>query len=109
MIGSHSPQETAQRIHECVASGLERLPSNLRDWAMPHIISPRVVVLFINLTSLETEEFWLITDATGTNDSSYRVIYTEDLDSFGLSVILEGGRDCCLGFCGDFDKAIQSM
>ncbi len=110
MSTNHNPQETAQRIRERVEIGLQRLSPHLCDWAKQHIVSPRVVKLFKDLTSLETEEFWLVTDNYGgMRDSSYRVIYTEDLDSFGLSVILNDGRDCCMGFHGDFDNAVQRM
>jgi hypothetical protein len=72
-------------------------------------VAPRVITLFTDLEGSTTDEYWLVTDATGNEDGSYRVIFTEDLDSFGLSVVLEDGRHCCLGFNGEFADTIESM
>jgi hypothetical protein len=103
-----SPDVVA-RIQKRVADGLSHLSAPLLVWAEAHLITPRVVTLFSGLDSSTTVDYWLVTDATGSDDGSYRVIYTEDLDSFGLSVILEGERHCCIGFYGGFAEAIESM
>ena len=97
------------RIEKLVAEGLPLLAPHLRAWAETHLIEPRVVTLFTGLDSSATEDFWLVTGDIGKDDSSYRVIYTEDLESFGLSVILQNGRHCCLGFYGQFAEAIVAM
>lgn len=103
-----SPDVVA-RIQTRVADGLLQLSPHLRAWAEAHVVTPRAITLFTGLESSTTEDYWLVTDATGTDDSSYRVIYTEDIDAFGLSVVLQGGRDCCMGFHGDFAETVESM
>jgi hypothetical protein len=106
---AHTSPDVVARIQKRVADGLSQLPPHLRAWAEAHVVPPRAITLFTNLESSTTEDYWLVTDATGKDDGSYRVIYTEDLDSFGLSVILEGGRHCCMGFYGEFAETIESM
>jgi hypothetical protein len=105
----HAFPDVVARIQKRIAEGLSQLSPHLRAWAQAHVVTPRVTTLFTGLESSTTEKYWLVTDATGKDDGSCQVIYTEDLDSFGLSVILQGGRHCCMGFYGEFADAIESM
>ena len=104
-----SSRDIRGRIRKAIAGALPQLTPSLRAWAEAHLIPPRPITLYVDFGGSTTEEFWLATDATGKADGSYRVIYTEDLDCFGLSVILSGGRDYCMGFYGGFAETIQNM
>jgi len=106
---THTSPDVVAQIQKRVADGLSQLSPLLRAWAETHVITPRIITLFTDLESKTTEDYWLVTDAVGKDDSSYRVIYTNDLDCFGLSVILQGGRDCCIGFYGEFAEAVENM
>ncbi len=97
------------RIRNRVVDGLTRLTPPLRIWAEAHIAAPRLITLFTALDASATEQYWLVTDDIGSEDGSYRVIYAEDLDCFGLAVRLQSGRGCCYGFFGSFDETVQNM
>ena len=84
MSNTNTSPDVVVRIQKRVAVGLPRLSAHLRAWAEAHIVAQRVITLFTDLKGSTTGEYWLVTDATGNEDGSYRVIFTEDLNSFGL-------------------------
>jgi|SRR3989338_1094208 len=92
-----------------VEQGLNKLPKHLKEWSAEHLIKPRKIIFYSHLDIGEKDSAWLVTDHIGRRDSSYRVIYNKELDMFGLVVDLIGGTVHCLGYSGDFDKAIEGM
>lgn len=102
-------KEIKKRIKDGVKNGLINLPSNLRNWAEDHLIEPRKIIFYANLNIGKKNSAWLVTDHKDRKDSSYRVIYNEELYMFGLVVDLKGGTVHCLGYSGGFDRAIESM
>lgn len=92
-----------------IEKGLEKLNSPLKEWVIAHLIQPRTIKLYTGFSSDEQQDFWLITDHIGNNDSSYRVVYSKERNSFGLEVEMENGRNVMMGFYGDFATATESM
>ena len=92
-----------------VKKDLSKLPPHLRDWGKAHSTNPRRITFYTNLETGEMDSGWLVTDHTGIQDSSYRIIYDEAFDMFGLITELQDGRVYCLGLYGGFAETVESM
>jgi len=67
------------------------LGPHLRSWVDEHLISPRQVCVAIDTNGTSFKTLWLVTDRVGENDSSYRVVYDDETDAFGLECTLDSG------------------
>jgi hypothetical protein len=96
-------------INALIRRDMEKMPNKLTSWLSTHLIQPRKITLFKDFSLKETEEYWLITDDTGTMDSGYRVIYSEHDGMFGLEMTTKEGQSVMMGLYGDFATAVESM
>ncbi|MDQ3817004.1 MAG: hypothetical protein M3362_04855 [Acidobacteriota bacterium] len=101
--------EIQNRIRRLIEQGMAELSPELRAWAESHLTFPRRVQLLDSLDTQETSSYWLITDRTGVNDSSYRVVYDERHDTFGFEVTLEDDRELFLGRVGSFAETVRDL
>lgn len=97
--------EITKRIRAEIVS----LSGNLKEWAEEHGIEPKLIELIVDLDEDKKSEFWLVTDDTGHNDSSYRIAFNAMTDCFGLECRLEDGKEWYMGDYGSFAEAVQSM
>jgi len=105
----NSKEALVRTVSDRIAESLPLLPRHLRAWAERHLITPRAIQLFVGLASDVRREFWLVTDHTGADDSSYRVIYDAEENLFGLAVTLDDGRACLLGLHRSFAESVDAM
>ena len=100
-----------KHVEDLVSKDLTKIPEDLREWVRAHLIDPRRVMLSVDMDGEQYEEFRLITDHSGHNDSPCRIVYHEEGDVFGLEQTLENGVEWFMGFYGDgsFGHAIVSM
>ena len=101
--------DTQQKISHLVAKGLPLLAPPIRDWTEGHLIAPRKVKLATDPDGKEYKEYWLVTDNNGNKDSSYRVVYDDMEESFGLECTLESGVEWFMGLYGEFSETVESM
>lgn len=101
--------QTLDRIRAKISEGALLLGPQLRSWVEDHLILPREVRLATDVDGTSFKKFWLITDHVGTNDSSYRIIFDEETDSFGLECTLDSGVEWCMGNYGSFDEVVENM
>jgi hypothetical protein len=92
-----------------VNEDLEELKPHLRSWVEEHLIQPRRIVVFTDLDGITSKIFWLVTDHIGKEDSSYRVVYDEYEEVFGLEQILDTGNSWYMGPYGTFLQTIENM
>jgi len=85
------------------------LASHLKDWLQAHMTLPRRISLSTDPDGLEHSEFWLVTDHTVTNDSSYRVVYDDREGMFGIECTLENGVHWMMGLYGGLAETIENM
>lgn len=88
-------------ISELVSQTLPMLPSHLREWAEEHLSPPRQTNLVTDLDTNDARDFWLVTDHTGHNDASYRVVFDPVEKLFGLEMTIEDGRQWFMGIHGE--------
>jgi hypothetical protein len=98
-----------QQISDSVNTAMPTLASHLKDWVQSHLTLPRKITLANDPDGLEYAEYWLVTDHTGENDSSYRVIYDDNMSMFGIECTLKSGVHWMMGLCGDFVQTIESI
>jgi hypothetical protein len=55
------------------------------------------------------KDLWLVTDHTGEKDSSYRIVYDEQSQMFGLEVTLDTDVKWYMGSYGSFANTVESM
>jgi len=98
-----------EQITERVEDSLQQFTPQLREWVESHVIRPRSVAISKDPDGKEYSNIWLVTDHTGNNDSSYRVVYDQGKKSFGLEVTLKNGISWFMGNYGEFTKAVEAM
>jgi hypothetical protein len=92
-----------------VQAGLIVLAPHLRSWVEAHLIEPRRVELAADADGTSFKTYWLITDHTGKDDSTYRVAYDEEARAFGLEVTLDTDVELYMGTYGTFSETIENM
>ncbi len=101
--------ETSERIRAKIAEGVPLLAPHLQAWVDEHLIAPRQVSLAIDPDGTSFRNLWLVTNHVGTNDSTYRVVFDEETDAFGLECTLESGVEWYMGNYGSFAEAVENM
>jgi hypothetical protein len=97
------------RIRELVQADLPKLTPHLRAWAEAHLAVPRKETFSEDSDGMKLITLWLVTDNTGSEDSSSRVVFDPDADKFGLEMELQNGTHWFLGLDGGFAEAIKNM
>ena len=105
---SHMTQ-TPERIRAKISEAVVLLAPHLRSWVNERLISPRQVRFAIDANSTSFKDLWLVTNHIGANDSSYRVVYDNETDAFGLECTLDSGVEWYMGNYGSFAEAVENM
>ena len=103
--GHRVPDQIATKV----AEGLTSLAPHLQDWVRAHLIDPRPVRFSTDANGNTFKDLWLVTDHTGQEDSSYRIVYDENSQMFGLAVTLDSGVEWYMGSYGSFSETVESM
>jgi len=93
-----------------VAEGLAILAPHLQDWLRAHLVEPRLVRFSADANNRTSfKDLWLVTDHIGEQDSSYRIVYDENNQVFGLESTLNTGVEWYMGSYGSFSETVESM
>ena len=92
-----------------IAEGLAVLAPHLQDWLRVHLVPPRPIRVSFDPEGNSFKDLWLITDHTGEQDSSYRVVYDENNQMFGLESTLDTGVEWYMGSYGSFSETVENM
>jgi hypothetical protein len=92
-----------------VAQGIEDLVPHLQVWLRAHLVEPRSVRLSVDPDGNSSKDLWLVTDHIDEDDASYRIVYDEDSQMFGLESTLETGVEWYMGSYGSLPETVQSM
>lgn len=101
--------QTPERIRARISEGVASLAPHLRSWVDEHLIAPRQVRLALDAEGTSFKDLWLVTNHVGANDSSYRIVYNDEADAFGLECTLATGVEWYMGNYGSFAEAVQNM
>ena len=92
-----------------VDDGLKSLAPHLQSWVKTHLIQPRPIRLFRNTEGTSPRDLWLVTDHNGEHDSSYRIVYDDRDQVFGLECTLDSGVEWYMGDYGSFSETVENM
>ncbi len=92
-----------------VTEGIALLEPHLQSWVREHLIQPLQIRLATNPDGNSLKGFWLVTDHVGKEDSSYRIVYDEDEQAFGLESTLDTGVEWHMGNYGSFSETVENM
>jgi hypothetical protein len=85
------------------------LPEESRAWFEEHRVAPREITVSADPDSSRTMRVWLVTDHTGHEDGSSRVVYDAATKMFGLVMELRTGVLWYMGSHGSFVDAVESI
>jgi hypothetical protein len=75
-----------ERIRHRIDSELPLLASDLRTWVTAHLTTPGEITASLDPDGTQLVAVWLVTDHTGADDSSSRLVYEPDADAFGIAI-----------------------
>jgi hypothetical protein len=93
MTGSDEAQVRTTLSADCAAIG-GKLDRRIATWLQLHVCSPRRITLSRKTDGSNTEDFWLVTDHTGSNDANFRIVYDDVVARYGLECTI--GNSVCL-------------
>ncbi len=104
--------QTPDVIQAHIRDGLPRLETHMAAWVTDHLIQPRLISVQESDSTEETLEVWLVTDHTGDNDASLRIVFDEKTRLFGHEFLTESPNQCSLLLeliSEDFAEVVQAM
>jgi hypothetical protein len=104
-----SEADVVTELTNRVQAELAMLPEDSRAWFEEHRIAPREISVSADPDSARTIRVWLMTDHTGNNDASSRVVYDATTKMFGLVMELRTGVLWYMGSHGSFVDAVESI
>jgi hypothetical protein len=87
----------------------EWLLPEYRQWFDNHRIEPRLVSLAVTADGSKVEDFWLLTDHNGSDDSSYRIVYDVRNERFGHECLLSSDVPLFLGAFPSLQDALDEI
>ncbi len=109
MLRMNENKEIPKQIKLRVTEAVTVLAPHLRDWVRDHLIEPRRIRFSVDSDGTSFKDLWLVTDHVGEKDSSYRIVYDESEQAFGLACTLEGGVEWYMGTYGSFSETVENM
>ncbi len=108
MIGTDENAVRATIAADCAAA-VPLLDRRVVLWLKTHAIVPRRIRLSCKTDGSESEEFWLVTDHTGSDDSSFRVVYDDTVANYGIECAIMNSISLFIGFRATLVEAITDI
>jgi hypothetical protein len=101
-------QEKIKQIVNSRIASIEK--PHIKKWFTDHIISPKIISIVDPLDSSKSQNYWLITDHNGIEDSGYRVVHSTEKECwFGMEMTTNKEESVFLGFYGDLNETLESI
>ncbi len=108
VIGTDEAPVQAKVAADCAAvtGTLER---RVGTWLKLHAIAPRRISLSRKTDGSDSEQFWLITDHTGSDDSSFRLVYDDVVGQYGIECAILNSISLFIGYRASLLEAITDI
>ena len=103
------PADIVERIRVRIDSELSLLASDVRTWVAAHLTTPKEITASVDAEGTQLVAVWLVTDHTGADDSSSRLVYQPDADAFGIAVDMPNGVSWFQGADSTLANAVENM
>jgi hypothetical protein len=98
-----------ERIRARVEAELPLLPTPLRNWVLAHLTTPTQITASLDPEGSQLVGVWLLTEHTGAEDSSSRLVYELEADAFGIVIDLQSGVAWFQGADDSLSSAVDNM
>lgn len=103
----------ATQVRAAVLADYETASSQLdvqtRDWLRAHLVPPRPIELARKTDGESTETFWLITDHTGREDASFRIVFDDVMRRYGIECTILNNICLFAGFRASLVDAVTDI
>jgi hypothetical protein len=89
-----------------VIDALDRVQA---QWLRAHALPARRIPLSRKTDGGNTEEFWLVTDHTGSDDASFRVVYDDVSGQYGIECTIGNDVNLFAGFRASLLDAVTDI
>ena len=89
-----------------VSSKLDRVQA---QWLRSHALPARRITLSRKTDGGVTEDFWLVTDHTGADDASFRVVYDDVSGQYGIECTIGSDVNLFAGFRASLLDAVTDI
>ena len=93
---------------DCEAAGRD-VDRRVGLWLQTHKIAPRRIALSRKTDGSNTEDFWLVTDHTGSDDASFRVVYDDVIGRYGIECAILNSISLFIGFRATLVEAVTDI
>ena len=108
MIGADQAAVTAT-VTADFAAATRQLDRRVAMWLQMHKIAPRKIALSRKTDGSNTEEFWLVTDHTGSDDASFRLVYDDVAARYGIECAILNSISLFIGYRTTLVEAITDI
>lgn len=106
-------ESSAEKVHADVLADYEAAASQLdprtREWLRAHLIPPHPIELARKTDRKNTEQFWLITDHTGREDATFRIVFDDALRRYGIECTILNNISLFAGFRASLVDAVSDI
>ena len=99
----------AQKEIDSQSVDLSGLPNNIGAWFLQHRVPIKKITLSRDPDGTNPEDFWLVTDHTGNDDTTFRIIYDDLEKKFGYECLMENDVSYFIGFYGDLKTTLDDL
>ncbi len=99
---------TAKIAADCTTA-ISQLDPRVAQWLRSHLVPPRRISLARKTDGSDTKDFWLVTDHTGTNDSSFRVVYDHVEARYGIECAILNSISLFSGYRATLAEAVTDI
>lgn len=108
VIGSDEAAVHAKIAADCAAV-IGAVDRRVSLWLQTHKIAPRRIALSRKTDGSSSEEFWLVTDHTGSDDASFRVVYDDVVGSYGIECAILNSISLFIGYRASLSEAVTDI
>jgi hypothetical protein len=108
VIGSDEPAVHKKVADDCAAV-IRAVDRRVSLWLQTHKIPPRRISLSRKTDGSASEEFWLVTDHTGSDDASFRVVYDDVADRYGIECAILNSISLFIGYRASLSEAVTDI
>jgi len=108
VIGTDEAAVQSKVAADCAAV-IPMLDRRVGLWLKSHYVPPRRIALSRRTDGSDSEQFWLITDHTGSDDSSFRLVYDDVVEQYGIECSILNSISLFTGFRASLLEAITDI
>ncbi|MEK9502587.1 hypothetical protein [Gaopeijia maritima] len=97
-------------IERLIVREVRTLSPRQRAWFLAHRVSPpRLVSVANGIDSNASRDLWLVTDHTGDQDASSRIVFDAEANGFGVAMDFVEGPALLFLMSGGLAEALEAM